>query len=686
VNEGRAAQARVLRRGGVIAYGRTRARATRAVRNPVNLNLRDKAAWGGAAGLLILALAFAYRWRGEEAAVPAPGEAAQVAEAYEAAAERVRAEAIARAAEAASPAAALQAEAPAAEPTGATPAPAEAPPPAVAAVPLDPKAQAALDDALLRGAAAAEAGRLVLPADDSAVYWYDAALELDPANVRAREGLDGALRAAFEAVELALDDGDARPANELLAAVAELQPAAERAAALARRLQQQPQLETLLREGAQRMAAGQRFEPEGASALDSYRAALALDPRNRAASQGLVEIEALVLERALAAASVDEFADADRLLALAGAIVPGSQRQLATRSRIVELQQRRAEGLMERAGMALDARDVDRAAELVARAEALAAPPEAVAALKLRVENARIYDHYGPGESFEDPFADRSGSGPTMVVIPIGEFTMGSADSERGRKASEGPRHAVNIGNAFALSRGEVTVAQFRRFVEATAYLTDAEKLGNSTYYDESSGRMTTGKGVDWRSDYVGNPARDGDPVVHLSWNDANAYAEWLAAVTGRAYRLPSEAEFEYALRAGSKDRYWWGDHPPTRVLGNFTGDGDRSTSKRSWSRGFPRYSDGYWGPAPVGTYPPNPFGIQDLDGNVSEWVADCWHDSYLRAPEDGSAWVNKGCERRVVRGGAWGSAPDQIRSAYRAASRADVRSARIGFRVARDL
>jgi formylglycine-generating enzyme required for sulfatase activity len=674
----------MLRRRGVIAYGRTRACVVRAVRNLVNLNLRDKAAWGGAAGLLILALAFAYRWRGEDAPAPGADESAQVSADYEAAAERVRAEAIARAAavEAAPPQAAV-ATLPTTVPEQA---PDTAPIPEVAAVALDAKAQATLDDALLRASAAAEAGRLVLPPDDSAAYWYEAALEVDPTNARALDGVQRALQLPFEQADLALDDGNARPANELLAAVADQPRAAVPAATLALRLQQLPQVEALLAEGAQRMVAGQRFEPDGSSALDSYRAAQALDPRNRAASQGLAEIEVLVLEGALAAASLDEFADAERLLALAGAIVPGSQRQLATRTRIVELQQRRAEGLIDRAAMALDARDVERAAEMLARAEALGAAPEAIGSLRQRVADARTYDHFGPGESFEDPFADRSGSGPSMVVVPIGEFTMGSADSERGRKSSEGPRRNVTIGNAFALARTEVTVAQFRRFATGASYRTDAEQRGDSSYYDEASGRMSVGKGVDWRMDFNGEPARDRDPVVHVSWNDADAYAQWLTQVTGKAYRLPSEAEFEYALRAGSEGRYWWGDRSPARVLGNFTGDGDHSRSKRSWTRGFTRYADGHWGPAPAATYAANPFGLHDLDGNLSEWVADCWHDSYLRAPEDGSAWVNKGCERRVVRGGSWGSAPDQIRSAYRVASRPDVRSARIGFRVARDL
>ncbi|MCB1571157.1 MAG: SUMF1/EgtB/PvdO family nonheme iron enzyme, partial [Xanthomonadales bacterium] len=122
------------------------------------------------------------------------------------------------------------------------------------------------------------------------------------------------------------------------------------------------------------------------------------------------------------------------------------------------------------------------------------------------------------------------------------------------------------------------------------------------------------------------------------------------------------------------------------KVLANVTGDGDRSPTKRSWGKAFDHYSDGYWGPAPVKNYPPNPFGLFDIDGNLSEWVDDCWHDNYTRAPRDSTAWINPGCARRVIRGGSWGSAPEQVRSAYRLAISADSRSARLGFRVAREL
>jgi formylglycine-generating enzyme required for sulfatase activity len=174
--------------------------------------------------------------------------------------------------------------------------------------------------------------------------------------------------------------------------------------------------------------------------------------------------------------------------------------------------------------------------------------------------------------------------------------------------------------------------------------------------------------------------------VVHVSARDADAYAKWLSDRSGQHYRVAGEAEFEYVLRGGSRTRYPWGDGAPPKGIGNFTGALDRSPSGREWANAFPHYGDGYWGPAPVGRFAPNPFGLHDLDGNVSEWVADCWHDSYRRAPANGGAWVNPGCRTRVVRGGAWASSPEQTRSAWRAPVGLETTNARIGFRVVRDL
>ena len=126
-------------------------------------------------------------------------------------------------------------------------------------------------------------------------------------------------------------------------------------------------------------------------------------------------------------------------------------------------------------------------------------------------------------------------------------------------------------------------------------------------------------------------------------------------SINGEEISFHTLAEFEFALRAGTTTAYWWGDGHPTRVVGNLTGEGDRSRSKRTWAKAFANYRDGYWGPAPVARFEANGFGLYDLGSNVSEWTEDCWHQNFLRAPEDGSAWVNRGCVKRVVRGGSWG-------------------------------
>jgi formylglycine-generating enzyme required for sulfatase activity len=222
--------------------------------------------------------------------------------------------------------------------------------------------------------------------------------------------------------------------------------------------------------------------------------------------------------------------------------------------------------------------------------------------------------------------------------------------------------------------------------MEATGFRPRASRRGYSMVYDERSGNFVRRGYVDWKSDYRGKPATEDLPVVHVGAKDASAYAEWLAERTGHRYRLPSEAEFEYVLRAGTQTPYPWGIGRPPRGAGNLTGDGDRSPSGRSWQNAFRGFSDGAWGPSPVTSYLPGRFGLHDVAGNVSEWVADCWHTSYRRAPRDQRAWVNPGCRQRVVRGGSWASSPEQTRAAWRSGLDADTTNARIGFRVVRDL
>jgi formylglycine-generating enzyme required for sulfatase activity len=263
---------------------------------------------------------------------------------------------------------------------------------------------------------------------------------------------------------------------------------------------------------------------------------------------------------------------------------------------------------------------------------------------------------------------------------------MGSDEDDASGVAAERPFHAVAFARGFAISRNEVTVGDFRRFVEATGHVTHATRMGHSTVYDEKGGVFSEHPGVDWRRDHVGRVASPGLPVVHVAWADAVAYTRWLSTRTGKRYRLPSEAEFEYVLRAGRQSRYPWGEKAPQVIVGNLTGGGDLSRTGRRWSNAIPGYRDAFWGPAPVRSFPVEPFGTFDMIGNVAEWTLDCWHDSYQRAPDDGSAWVNPGCPRRVARGASWSSALDFARSAARQPMHEDTTSARLGFRVVREL
>lgn len=529
-------------------------------------------------------------------------------------------------------------------------------------------------------------GHLLEPAEGSALALYRAVLDEEKNNRRARAGYAAAQDGVSALVAAALDGGDRTAAEGLLAALDKLPHEAERFVALRDRVKLARTVEPLLANAADLLKQGRGLEPAGSSAFDVYRRVRELDPDNKLAQQGLEQIQRVVLERALAAVAKDDFTAADGVLAEAATIAPGSQQLLDTRTRIEGVRRQRAETVLAQAQSALDSGSADLAERLAQQAQRISPDLPGVDEFSDRLNNARVYASMRPGQAIEDPFLDRAGTAPLLLVVPTGKFLMGSPDAEDGHRGAEGPQREVEITSGFALGRAEVSVGEFREFVRVTGYKTTAENEGSSSIYDESSGRMVDGRGVTWQDDYRGRRATDNLPVVHVSWSDATAYLEWLSERTGKRYRLPSEAEFEYAVRAGSVTRFPWGDGDPQRVLGNFTGAQDHSPARRSWRKAFPNYADGHWGPSPVRSFPANPLGLFDLEGNVSEWIEDCWHDTYIRAPRDSRAWVNPGCERHVVRGGSWGSDPDQVRSAFRLSALTTTRSARVGFRIARDL
>jgi formylglycine-generating enzyme required for sulfatase activity len=260
------------------------------------------------------------------------------------------------------------------------------------------------------------------------------------------------------------------------------------------------------------------------------------------------------------------------------------------------------------------------------------------------------------GEVFRDRLKD-GGKGPQMVWIAAGSFQMGSNEGS----SDEKPVHRVSITQDFAMGRYEVTVGEFRQFVNATGYRTDAEKQGSCYSWKQGWKNI---EGANWRS--PGFSQNDNHPVVCVSWNDAMAYAKWLSQQTGKQYSLPSEAQWEYAARAGTTTKYWWGNNID-KNRANCNGCGSRWDGKST---------------APVGSFAPNSFGLYDTVGNVWEWCADPWHSNYKGAPTDGQVWSGGDENIRVLRGGSWDSFPGVARTANRLWSSSVGRSGYFGFRV----
>jgi len=546
----------------------------------------------------------------------------------------------------------------------------------------DPPAVQAL---LARASKALQAGQ-VAGDKNSAGALFAQALKTKPDSRRAAQGLFDVKARLVADIDQDIAVGDADAAKDQLDALRTLPNAAEDIALLSANLKTLTSVRPMLAKAASLLAQGNADQPVDGSALDMYRQVQRLDPQNAVAEQGIMQVQRAVLDRALAALAQSNFAGADAALAEAQAIRPGSQQMQDVSKRVDDLRQQRAAGVLAQAHSALDSGDLPLARKLATQAQQIEPNLAGLSELETQLTNARLYAGHKPGQLFSDGYVDIPGRSPMMVVVPIGSFQMGAPDNQDGYASYEKPQHPVTLDKGFAMARSAITVGQFREFVRNSGYVPDSIKLGGASVYDERSGALRDDENANWQDDYAGNKAAEDLPVVNISWNDAKAYADWLSQRTGKIYRLPNEAEFEYSLRGGTTTRYWWGDGTPTRPVENLTGSGDRSRNGRRWSNAFRGYKDGYWGPAPVMSFAANPFGLYDIDGNVSEWVQDCWHESYVRSPGDGSAWLNPGCSTHVVRGGSWGSSPDQVNSAYRQGTDGSVRSGRVGFRVVREL
>ena len=286
-----------------------------------------------------------------------------------------------------------------------------------------------------------------------------------------------------------------------------------------------------------------------------------------------------------------------------------------------------------------------------------------------------------PQSSFTSPAAQETGAAsqspavedlpliPELVAIPAGSFAMGCTagwdDSVGGCRANEFPAQQVDV-QAFRLGRHEVTRGQFRHFINETNYLTIAEQKthGCSVADPQKPGSWIIDPALNWRR--PGFKQTDSHPVVCISWKDTQQYLAWLNQKTQNQYRLPSEAEWEYAARAGRVTAIYWGSKGNQR---------------------FANYqdvaADDKWvNTAPVGRYVANDFGLHDMSGNAWEWTASCWRASYqMPEPED----CKGNGARRVRRGGGWDNSPPSIRSAYRSSGSEIERSYLYGFRVAHD-
>jgi formylglycine-generating enzyme required for sulfatase activity len=263
--------------------------------------------------------------------------------------------------------------------------------------------------------------------------------------------------------------------------------------------------------------------------------------------------------------------------------------------------------------------------------------PYMVANVRPYVLTAEAERMLKPGGSFQECARDC----PEMIVMPAGVFTMGSPVTEKGRHDDE-KQHQVAIAKPFAVSKFELRFSDW----DACVSVGGCPRISDSGF------------------------GRGSRPVINVTWDNAQQYVAWFSRMTGRQYRLLSEAEWEYAARAGTTTAYPWGEE-----LGK--GNANCAICDSKWDNE---------GPAPVGSFKPNTFGLYDTAGNVWEWVEDCYDDNYFGAPTDGSAWTPAGCSLRVLRGGSWSPSPQSLRSAARLKNPPDVRFYNLGFRVARTL
>jgi formylglycine-generating enzyme required for sulfatase activity len=271
---------------------------------------------------------------------------------------------------------------------------------------------------------------------------------------------------------------------------------------------------------------------------------------------------------------------------------------------------------------------------------------------------------------------------PEMLVIPSGSFAMGFDGGETPQRY-DGPVRQVTIAKPFALGKFEITNAQWKKFIDDTGYAMPdwcrVWSYGKKEWARDDS--------ADWRDPKLNRPPLDDEPAVCLTWKDSQAYVAWLAEKTGKPYRLPTEAEWEYAARAGTSTRFFWGDDANEGcAYGNIYDQTADAEFHFSWEPA--KCTDGYASLAPIGRFKPNPFGLYDIVGNVWEWLEDCYIVPYPPQPIDGTAVETEAaCKYRAVRGGGWMTWPERPRHTWRGRDPEETQVVNyFGLRVVRDL
>ena len=428
---------------------------------------------------------------------------------------------------------------------------------------------------------------------------------------------------ALAETQSVIDPTEGLEAPRLPAAVAK-KPAAPEAA---------PKRERQRAEAEQR----KRAKAEAAERNAAARDAAARDAARKAAARRAV-VKAAVARAAAAKASAARMAGEKEAADREAAVREAAARELAAREAAAKEAALREAATKQAAANEAAARETAaRETEALAAAARRAAARETIVRMAAFRETATTDARPSRAPRFGTVFRDCADC-PQLVWLPQGEFAMGESSAARGS------RPVVTISSALAVGRFEVTFAEWGACVSA----------GGCRRRPNDSG---------W--------GRGWQPVINVSWSDAQEYVAWLSRRAGKRYRLLSEAEWEYAARAGTDASYWWGNQASR-------GDANCADCGSKW--------DGRQA-APVGRFAPNPFGLYDMHGNVSEWVEDCYHDGYWGVPSDGRAWT-RDCaavtDTRIVRGGAWHSSANSMRSTFRSSAAFDYFDNRIGFRIAR--